>query len=83
VNTTTTTARNLLEWVFSRGSEVVTCQLSRIGDRGGYMLRLMSLWDEQPMQAERFESGLVAFQRHAALATTLRDCGWKVVSYTA
>ena len=70
-------ARTLLQWVFSRGNSLVTCELHQEGSR--YLVRLLTHGGK--MIVARFDAGLAAFQRHAALAAELRRSGWMLIAY--
>ena len=70
-------ARTLLQWVFSRGSSLVTCELYQEGTQ--YLVRLLSHGGKAIVTT--FDAGLAAFQRHAALAAELRRRGWMLVAY--
>ena len=72
-----TRTKTLLQWVFSRENNLVTCELLQEGSR--YMVRLLT--HSGKMIVATFEAGLAAFQRHAALAAELRRSGWTLVSY--
>ena|SRR5687767_9465616 len=79
---TTSPAQNVLRWIFRRGNHFMTCQLSRLSNRHRYVLALVPHWDKSSGDSESFDSGLAALQRHASIASSLRESGWKVVSYT-
>ena len=79
--TTPTTSRNVLRWTFRRGSNFIACELVRLNNRQ-YSLALVPLFDRGQGASETFESGLAAFHRHATIASTLRESGWKVVAYS-
>ena len=69
--------KTLLQWVFSRESNLVTCELLQEGSR--YLVRLLTHGGK--VIVATFEAGLAAFQRHAALAAELRRSGWTLVAY--
>jgi hypothetical protein len=79
---TTSPTQNVLRWIFRRDNHFMTCQLSRLSNRHRYVLALVPHWDKSMGDSESFESGLAALQRHASIASSLRESGWKVVSYT-
>jgi hypothetical protein len=72
-------ARTLLQWVFHRENDLVTCQLDQEGSR--YRVRLVPHRDLRRAIVNTFDAGLSAFQRHAALAAELRRLGWNLVAY--
>ena len=74
-------SRRVLRWIFRRGNHLLTCQLTKVfGSR--YILSLVPHWDRAHGDSESFDSGLSALHRHAVIAKSLRDAGWKVVAYT-
>lgn len=75
-------SRRVLRWIFRRGNHLLTCQLTKVASSGRYILSLVPHWDREHGDSETFESGLGALHRHAVIANTLRDSGWKVVAYT-
>ena len=77
VKKTSRRQRTLLQWVFSRENDLVTCELLQVGGR--YLVRLLT--DGGRAIIASFDAGLAAFQRHAALAAELRRAGWMLVSY--
>jgi len=79
---TSTRSQNVLRWVFRRGNHFMTCQLTRLSNQRRYVLALVPHWDRAQGDSEAFESGLDALQRHASIASSLRETGWKVVSYS-
>jgi hypothetical protein len=75
-------AIRLLRWVFQREHRLLTCQLDRDGQRASYTLSLVPHWDVAHAAAERFDAGVSAFRRHAAIADQLRRQGWTLAAYT-
>jgi hypothetical protein len=71
--------RPVLQWVFSRGNSLVTCELLQEGSR--YLVRLLTHGDITKALVTTFDAGLAAFQRHAAIAAELRKGGWMLVAY--
>ena len=69
--------RTLLQWVFSRDTDLVTCELHQDGSQ--YLVRLLAHGGKAAVTS--FDAGLAAFQRHAALAAELRRGGWMLVAY--
>jgi len=72
----------LLRWVFQRENQLVTCQLDREGPRSSYTLSLVPHWDVRQAAIERFDAGVSAFRRHAAIADQLRSQGWTLAAYS-
>ena len=75
-------SRRVLRWIFQRGNHLITCQLTKAMSSGRYVLSLVPHWDRAQGDSETFDSGLGALHRHAVIAKSLRDSGWKVVAYT-
>jgi hypothetical protein len=80
--TTHASSRRVLRWIFRRGNHFMTCQLTRLMGSSRYVLSLVPHWDRSQGDNETFDSGVGALHRHAVIAKTLRDAGWKVVAYT-
>jgi hypothetical protein len=78
---TSSRSENVLRWIFRRGNHFMTCQLTRLSNGHRYVLALVPHWDRSHGDTESFDSGLAALQRHATIASSLRETGWKVVSY--
>jgi hypothetical protein len=76
-----TASRNVLRWIFRRDNNFIACELIRMNNRQ-YSLALVPINDRSQGASEIFHSGLEAFHRHATVASTLRESGWKVVAYT-
>jgi hypothetical protein len=72
----------VLRWCFSRGTQVITCAIDvRLGDLA-YNVLTIPHWDPLAGTLERVGGAAAALQRHAAIALELRECGWRVASYT-
>ena len=74
-------SRHVLRWIFRRGNHFIACELTRV-NATKYLLALVPLPDRTQGASETFHSGLAAFHRHASVASSLRESGWKVVAYT-
>ena len=70
----------LLSWVFRRGAHLLTCQLDQ-QPTGTYRLSLMSPRGTRGHDAA-YDSVTEALHQHAAVASALRDLGWRVVDRT-
>ena len=79
----TSRSHDVLRWIFRRGNQLVTCQLTRLSNRQRYVLAIVPHGNRSLGDSETFDSGLAALQRHASIASSLRECGWKVVAYSA
>lgn len=71
--------QTLLQWVFARENNLVTCELAHEGSR--YCVRLFPSGGLRKAIVATFDAGLTAFQRHAAIASELRRGGWMLVAY--
>jgi hypothetical protein len=75
----------IIRWEFSRGHERVSCQVDSKAERGAgaafdvALVPSSRLVDEA---SETFDSVAPALRRHAMLASSLRDTGWRLVAYT-
>jgi hypothetical protein len=72
----------LLRWVFQLNNRLLTCQLEVEGQEPSYTLSLVPHWDVRQAASARFDAGIRAFQRHAAIADQLRRQGWTVAAYS-
>jgi hypothetical protein len=75
-------SHNVLRWIFRRGNHFMTCQLTSLASQRRYVLALIPHWDRSQGDSEAFDTGLAALQRHASIASSLRECGWRVVAYS-
>src|SRR5437867_630887 len=82
MRTTHTNSRRVLRWVFRRGAHLLTCQLTKEITGHRYVLSLVPHWDRTAGDMEAFDSGVSALHRHAVVAMSLRESGWRVISYT-
>jgi len=78
--TTRQSPRRLLAWTFRRGAQFLTCELLSTSDHR-YAVIVTPHSSGGTAIVEELESGVGAFQRHAALALQLRQQGWTVVAY--
>jgi hypothetical protein len=69
----------LLKWILCRRGRVVTCQVDRAGNR--YRVSVLPQGQHKSRLVEMFDANVMAFQRHAALVTDLRDRGWTTLAY--
>lgn len=82
INRTQLTSHRMIRWIFQRGQELLTCAVDQESGRSSYTLSLVSSRQADALVVERFESGVLALQRHAAVAAHLRDLGWTLIAYT-
>lgn len=78
--------RTLVRWEFTRGQERVSCEVDRelSNDKQGRFAVISVPYQRlQRGTIEFFENATAAFRRHAAMASDLRESGWKLVSYTS
>lgn len=71
----------VLRWVFSRGRDLLTCELALSDDDACYELRTLSGAAPSSRSIERFADVTVAFQRQSALEGRLVADGWSLDAY--
>lgn len=71
----------LLRWVFSRGTELLTCELALSDDDTSYELRTVTALRPASPSTERFADATAAFERQCALEGSLLNDGWTLESY--
>ena len=71
----------MLRWLFRRGNQFLSLELGHAAG-GAYTFSLTPLGSDQ-RGVETIDTGVTAFERHDAIATRLRQSGWKVVAFTA
>ena len=71
----------VLRWLFRRGNRFLSLELGHTPG-GAYTFSLTPLGSDQ-RGVETIDTGVNAFERHEAIATELRQSGWKVVAFTA
>ena len=74
----------IIRWEFSRGHERVSCQVdsNEHGTGAAFDVALVPSRRARPQASETFDSVAPALRRHAMLASSLRDSGWRLVGYT-
>lgn len=70
----------VLRWVFSRGAERLTCELSLAADHSCYELRT-TMPAARSVPVQRFTDVTAAFERQSAFEGTLLADGWTLDSY--
>ena len=68
----------ILQWMFRRGTEVVSCELGLTGDDSAYRLRMDPPSNPTGVAVECFDNAMSAFQRQAAIERTLIQDGWSL-----
>lgn len=68
-------AMHLLQWVFQRKGQAITCELGASGT-GTYEVSVVPHSDVSAGVIETFAAAQRAFYRHAELAQQLRESGW-------
>jgi hypothetical protein len=76
------TLHRVIHWIFQRGHEQLACGVHQDAGRTSYTVSLVPDGNADLTLVERFESGIAALQRHAALAAQLRELGWTLVAHT-
>jgi hypothetical protein len=74
-------ATALLQWEFRRGNQSLTCAISAWGE-DAYTVMTLPHDGMDRGAMETFAEPRAALQRHALIASRLRDSGWSVTSYT-
>lgn len=69
----------MLRWIFLRHANAITCEVDFATDH--YEVSVIPHWDVSASAIERFDSAPHAMERHAELATSLREAGWAVVDH--
>ena len=76
-----TGATPLLQWIFQRGDDVVSCHVERSAGDDTFSVCLVPYGDVGRFVTERFDAAIKAFHRHALIASYLRRTGWKLAAY--
>jgi len=71
--------RPLLNWVLSRGQQVLAFQVRRAGKQ--YEVSVSSPRAKRRLYGKVCQGGVIALQLHAALVAGFRDAGWTSVAY--
>lgn len=66
----------ILRWVFQRGPETLTCAIEAGGDRHSFDVCILPHSDLAVATVEHFKAPVSAVQRHAEIASRLREAGW-------
>jgi hypothetical protein len=80
--TSTTEPTSMLRWVFHRGGHALTCAVEATADRSSYDVCVFPHWNVSLGTVECFDAPGGALQRHAEIASRLREAGW-VAQYSA
>jgi hypothetical protein len=75
-----TESKMVLRWLFRQRDRVLTCGIS-IADAAFEVVTLPH-WDIAHGSMERFTSAREALERHAEIASALREDGWVPAAYT-
>ena len=76
-----TDSRDLLTWQFQNGNRQLTCGISARGQRAFEVITLPH-WNVAAAAVESFRNAAEAMRRHATIAASLRDAGWRVATYS-
>ena len=71
--------RRLLDWVLSRGRQVLTCRVEQKGRQ--YRVCVQPQGTRSKLYDKLFDASPNAFQHHAALVSQLRGAGFTSVAY--
>jgi hypothetical protein len=75
--------RPIVQWQLRRGRRFVTCRIASAGSTRAYEVATIPHWNVTRAIVEVFDALGPALCRHAAIATKLREAGWRVASYSA
>ena len=70
----------MLLWVLQSGANAITCELDARDDQS-YEVCVVPHWDPSATVIERFQTPMLAVERHADIARRLRDNGWIVIDH--
>ena len=76
-----TESRDLLTWRFQNGNRQLTCGISARGQRAFDVITLPH-WNLTAAAVEPFRNAAEAMRRHATIAASLREAGWRVATYS-
>ena len=74
-------SRDLLSWRFQNGKKQLTCGVTSRGAKAFDVITLPH-WNVAGAAIEPYRNAAEAMRRHAKIAATLRDAGWKVAGYS-
>jgi hypothetical protein len=70
----------VLRWLFRQSDRVLTCGITRA--EAVFEVMTVPHWDIKRASVERFSCAKAALQRHAEIASLLRESGWSAAAYT-
>ena len=73
-----TTTPSLLRWTFVRDGQALTCEIS-VNSSKSYDVSVVPHWDVSASAIEPFTGPANALRRHAELAWSLRQAGWRLI----
>ena len=71
----------VLRWLFRQKDRLLTCGISRAAG-AAFEVVTVPHWDVRRASVERFSCAMKALERHAEIASSLRDSGWSATAYT-
>jgi hypothetical protein len=72
----------VVRWDFARNHQHVVCTILAKPAESLFEVAVVPLWDIGRAAVEHFTSATAALRRHAAIASELRDAGWRVAAYS-
>lgn len=60
----------------------MTCRVDAAGRTPSFSVAVLPHWDVTRAIVEHVAGPAIALARHASVVSSLRDAGWRVVSYT-
>jgi hypothetical protein len=74
--------KTIVSWQCAKGPHALTCRVEADGRTSSFSVAVLPHWDLTRAIVERFSGPARALARHAGVISSLREAGWRVVSYT-
>ena len=74
--------KTVISWQFAKGTRALTCRVDAAGRTPSFSVAVLPHWDVTRAIVEYVAGPANALARHAGVVSSLRDAGWRVVSYT-
>jgi hypothetical protein len=74
--------KTVISWQFAKGARALTCRVDAAGLTQSFSVAVLPHWDVTRAIVEDVAGPAKALARHASVVSSLRDAGWRVVSYT-
>ena len=73
----------MVSWIFQRSLDLLTCEVDFDRNRAAYDVCVVAHGEVSSSVVQSFGSVTEALERHAALASGLRQSGWHIAGYGA